>query len=209
MLVVWALALPTRAGAAPEVPEFEGRSGPLPAAVEERVRSAAWREGCPVPIEDLAYLRLSFWGYDGHVHLGEMVVHEALAGEVVEIFHRLYDARFPIERMRLASDYAGSDEASMEDNNTSSFNCRSVTGRPGVFSRHSYGRAIDVNPRTNPYVRGDEVEPASGARFADRTVGAPGMIARDDACYAAFDRLGWKWGGDWSSLKDYQHFEKP
>jgi len=209
LVVVWVVAASTRVGPALEAPAFEGRSGPLPAPVEERVRSATWREGCPVPLEDLAYLRLSHWGLDGRVHLGEMIVHADLAAEVVEIFQRLYDARFPIEKMHLAADYAGSDDASMEDDNTSSFNCRSVTGRPGVFSRHSYGRAIDVNPRANPYVRGEAIEPPSGADYADRTRTEPGMVRQGDACYSAFESRGWEWGGDWRSLKDYQHFEKP
>jgi hypothetical protein len=45
----------------------------------------------------------------------------------------------------------GNDYASMASGNTSAFNCRDVTGRPGVRSPHSYGRSLDLNTWENPY----------------------------------------------------------
>ena len=32
------------------------------------------------------------------------------------------------------------------------------------------------------------------------------MIAHGDAAWKAFAAVGWSWGGDWSSLKDYMYF---
>lgn len=97
----------------------------------------------------------------------------------------------------------------MEDNNTSVFCSRAVVGWPGVFSEHSYGGAIDINPLFNPCIKGAVIYPAQGASFVDRNQNLPGMIHENDACYQAFTKRGFRWGGHWHSLKDYQHFEKP
>jgi hypothetical protein len=110
--------------------------------------------------------------------------------------------------MRLVDAYQGDDDASMADNNTSGFNCRFVAGKPGVFSKHSFGRAIDINPRTNPMVRGAEVDPPAGAPFLDRRQNAAGMLLPEGGPVREFLRRGWLWGGNWISMKDYQHFEK-
>jgi hypothetical protein len=190
-------------------PEFVGHVRALPAQVVAAMRKHSWREGCPRAPGDLAYLEVDHFGYDGKVHTGELVVEARLAREVLDIMRELFQARFPIEKMRLIDAYAGSDEASMADNNTSAFNCRPVAGRSRGFSRHSYGRAIDINPLTNPYVKGKLVAPPAGRAFLDRTQGAVGMITRGDACHQAFVRRGWRWGGVWRLSKDYQHFEKP
>jgi len=103
--------------------------------------------------------------------------------------------------------YEADDDRSMAANNTSAFNCREVTGRPGVWSEHAYGRAIDINPIQNPYVtsKGDVLPPA-GAEYVDRSRTAPGMIHEDDAVVRAFRGVGWVWGGSWTSVRDYQHF---
>jgi hypothetical protein len=172
------------------------------------MRQYSWHEGCPTPIADLVYLRLSHFGFDGEVHEGELVVHRDLADEVVAIFRVLFESRFPIEKMRLIEAYRGDDDASMSDNNTSAFNCRFVPGKPGVLSKHSQGRAIDINPRINPVVNGTKVAPLAGARFLDEHAPAPGRLRRGTAAVGEFLRRGWVWGGDWKSLKDYQHFEK-
>jgi hypothetical protein len=131
-----------------------------------------------------------------------------VAHEVVDIFKALYIHQFPIERMELMDVFKGSDDAAMDANNTSAFNCREVTGKPGIFSQHSYGRAIDINTLINPYVKGDKVLPSAGKRFADRSQYHPGIITKDSFIYKEFARRGWSWGGDWHDLKDFQHFEK-
>jgi poly-gamma-glutamate synthesis protein (capsule biosynthesis protein) len=138
-----------------------------------------------------------------------MVVHAGHADDVVGIFGRLYDARWPIRRMHLVSGYGGNDNRSMAANNTSAYNCRQVAGED-TWSRHAYGAAIDINPVQNPYVTGEGARPPRGRRFADvgRSVGAEagqGVIKRGDVVVRAFGEKGWTWGGTWSQ-PDYQHF---
>ena len=166
--------------------------------------SSSWRPGCPVPIEGLRLLTVDHWGFNGGVHRGELVVNESQAGQVLHVMRLLYEARFPIERMVLVDAYGGDDDRSMAANNTSAFNCRSVSGRPGVWSEHAYGWAIDVNPVQNPYVNGRHVSPPAGAAFANRSARHPGMVHA--GVVQAFASVGWGWGGNWGSTKDYQHF---
>ena len=168
----------------------------------------SWRPGCPTPIADLAYVRVSHYGYDGAVHDGELIVHKDVADEVLAIFKALFAWRFPVEKMKFIDDYQGDDDASMADNNTSAFNCRFVAEKPGAYSKHSLGRAIDINPRTNPMVTGSVVSPAAGSAFVDREKRAPGLLRAGDRAVREFTRRGWIWGGGWASMKDYQHFEK-
>jgi len=168
--------------------------------------TSSWHPGCPVPIDDLRLLALDYLGFDGKVHQGEMVVNATVARDVIAVFRRLFDARFPIERMVMVDEYGGDDDRSMAANNTSAFNCRAVTGGT-AWSEHSYGWAIDVNPVQNPYVtNGGMVLPPAGAAYVDRDADAPGMIHAGDDVVGAFASIGWWWGGNWSSFEDYQHF---
>jgi hypothetical protein len=107
--------------------------------------------------------------------------------------------------MRLVDYFSADDERSMAADNTSAFNCRLVPGTT-VWSQHSYGRAVDVNPLENPEVKDDVIDPPAAAPWADRRISAPGMIHHGDTAWKAFALVGWKWGGDWRSLQDYQHF---
>jgi len=97
------------------------------------------------------------------------------------------------------------DRESMRHDNTSAFNCRYVAGTT-TWSQHAFGRAIDINPVENPYVDGSHVSPPRGRRYLDRSDVRPGMIVRGDVVLRVFRRIGWGWGGDWSFVKDYQHF---
>ena len=168
------------------------------------------RSGCPVPLADLRLVTLTYVGLDGATRTGDLVVHEDHARGITEVFESLYDARWPVARMRLVDDYRADDDASMAANNTSAFNCRRVSGS-AKWSEHAYGAAIDINPVQNPYVTDGLVAPPNGQRFAavDRTRGADsprGVIRAGDVVVRAFARIGWEWGGDWSTAKDYQHF---
>jgi len=189
-------------------PRFEAEYGALPEAMRRAMTPSAWREGCPVGLADLALVRVSYWGFDGAAHQGELVVHQKLAVEVLAIFGELFEARFPIDKMRRIELYDGDDGKSMADNNTSAFNCRNILGRKNKFSNHAFGMAIDINPVQNPYVKQGAVEPEQGREFLERARPRPGMVRKDDACHQAFVKRGWTWGGAWRSLKDYQHFEK-
>jgi hypothetical protein len=144
-------------------------------------------------------------GFDGGEHTGALVVAADWAERLVGVFGQLHDTGYPIERMEPVDAYGGSDDASMAVNNTSAFNCRPVTGGTG-WSRHAYGTAIDINPRQNPYLLGDQVLPPEGRDFVDRVAG-PGVILAGDVVVQAFVAIGWQWGGDWSSPTDYQHFD--
>ena len=199
-------AAPAPDGAAPPgPPTFAATVRPIDEALAERMRSS-WRPGCPVPLSALRYLSVRHWGVDGQVRDGELVVHTQYADALVSVFAELFEARFPVERMRLVDDYGGDDQASMRANNTSAFNCREVAGRPGVLSNHATGTAIDINPLLNPWVSGSRVDPPEGAPYADRSSLPPGGIAPGDAVTRAFARIGWGWGGDWPDSKDWQHF---
>jgi hypothetical protein len=184
-------------------PSFHGSVSRIK-VIRDRMTSS-WRPGCPVPLWRLRYLRVSFWGFDGKASLGELVVRKSQAWPVVRAFRKLFRARFPIRRMRLVDEYGADDDASMAANNTSGFNCRRVTGGSS-WSEHAYGRAIDINPIQNPYVRGGTVLPPAGRRYLNRKRWAKGMIHGGDVVVRAFAAIGWEWGGHWRSLKDYQHF---
>lgn len=191
--------------------EFQGTIEPIPEAIKNKMVGCSWKPECPVPLEDLRYLTVSHWGYDGEEKVGHIVVHVKLSGELLAIFNELYDAHFLIERMELIDFYDANDECSMAANNSSAFCCRPITNAPGTFSLHSYGIAIDINPLVNPYVKGTQVLPEGGKAYLDRMQPHKGIITKssDNACYRIFTKYGYEWGGDWTTRVDYQHFQKP
>jgi len=166
----------------------------------------SWRPGCPVPLSALRLVRVTHWGFDTQLRQGELVVHADQAAAVVSAFKSLFDARFPIEQVRLIDDFDGDDDRSMAANNSSAFNCRRATGSDR-WSEHAYGRAVDINPVQNPFVtRSGAVMPPAGAAHTKRDSATPGLIRANSRAVAAFAAIGWRWGGAWSSSRDYQHF---
>jgi hypothetical protein len=159
--------------------------------------------GCPDP-STLRAVNVTHWRYDGGIAQGRIIVAASQAQNVAAIFGDLYGARFPIQRIVPIDAYGADDQASMRANNTSGFNCRTVAGST-TLSQHGLGLAIDVNPLHNPYVKNGTVDPPEGATWADRSRNDPGMI-KPGPVVDAFAARGWKWGGYWSSGKDYQHF---
>ncbi len=147
---------------------------------------------------------MTYRGFDGADHDGEMVVAASVADDVVSAFAELYADGYPIRSMRLVDDFGADDDSSMAADNTSAFNCRAVTGG-STFSAHSYGTAIDIDPVENPYLSGASVLPPAGADFSGRP-DSPGVIHEGDEVVTAFDRIGWSWGGRWNRPTDYQHF---
>ena len=180
-----------------------------------RMQGRSWPEGCPLKRGQLRYLRLLHRNAEGRAQMGEMVVNATIAARVVDIFRRLYERGYRIGRMVLIDEYGGDDEAAMRDNNTSCFNFRFQTGSRSRVSKHGLGLAIDINPLYNPYVRRRRdgtfhVEPSTGRKYAfdrDRRTDIPCKIDRSDAAYRLFTAAGFRWGGAWRSVKDYQHFE--
>jgi hypothetical protein len=175
---------------------------PAPTSVLAR---STWRPGCPVGASDLAWLRLAYWGFDDARHSGEMLVNGAVAEDVVEVFRELYEARFPMESMAIATRQDLDAPPTGDGNVTGAFNCRPVRGGT-QFSQHAYGLAVDLNPFQNPYHRGDVVLPELASAYLDRARVRPGMVTPDGPAVRAFSSIGWGWGGTWSTLKDYQHF---
>jgi hypothetical protein len=183
------------------VPAFATSAWP---ATRESLPSS-WREGCPVSWRDLSFVAVSYWGYDGARHSGRLVVHDSAVVAMQGVFRHLYSVRFQIRRIHPVDAYGASDARSMAANNTSAFNCRYVGGTT-TWSQHAYGLAIDINPIQNPYVKGSLVDPPEGRSWTNRSHKVPGMIVRGGHTWNAFAYVGWEWGGDWSSAKDYQHF---
>jgi hypothetical protein len=187
------------------LPPFQASVAPVTAAQLGR----SWHRGCPVGPPSLRRLRVSFVGFDGRSHTGELVVAAVVTREVTTVFRRLYADRFPIRRMQPVSVYGASDDRSAAADNTSAFNCRyAVAGGPKRWSAHAYGEAIDVNDVENPYVLGSRVIPPAGARFLDRARVRPGMAVRGGALVRAFASVGWLWGGRWAGSPDWQHFSR-
>jgi hypothetical protein len=182
---------------------------PIPAAAMKKMDGVSWHKGCPVPLTDLRQLTVAYYNFSQQTQPGVLYVHKDVAEDLRVIFEKLYAAKFLIERMAPVEAYNGNDDASMTANNTSAFNCRDVTGTPGKFSNHSWGRAVDINPLTNPYVKGRTVLPPAGKQYLDRTHAYPGSILDKSQIVKEFESRGWTWGGRWTDLKDYQHFEKP
>lgn len=187
-------------------------SMPIPDTVFARMQGRSYPEGCSVRRSDLRYLRLWHYGFDGKTHVGELVCNVAIANDLLTIFKQLYEQRYPIERMRLIDDYGADDERAMRANNSSCFCYRKVKGH-AKLSAHARGMAVDLNPFYNPYYRqlkdGKEVvQPATARKYCDRTQNFPYKITPADPAYKLFRKYGFKWGGSWRSVKDYQHFEK-
>lgn len=186
----------------PDTDEFVGTSSAVPDDVLAR---STWSDDCPVGRDDLAYLTVSHWGFDGEHHTGELIVSADHAEVILEAFARLHEARFPIEEMRVIR----ADELDLpptgDGNVTTGFVCRPVVGSTS-WSMHALGEAIDINPFHNPYVKGDLVLPELASSFTDRGDVRPGMIVEGDVVVTAFDAIGWQWGGRWTTLTDPMHF---
>ena len=176
----------------------------------------SYKTYCTVPREDLRYLKLLHRGFDGKVHVGELMVNKAIADELLEIFMILFQNDYQIESMYLVDDFDADDRSSIDANNTSAFNFRTITDNPDVLSYHAMGVAIDINPINNPYIWLDEngswtYEDRDAELYLDRNASDAAirhMINHDDLCYKLFTERGYTWGGDWDDPKDYQHFEK-
>lgn len=184
--------------------EYESLRGSL----LNKVKKYSWKNNCPVNLSDLILLKVSYWGFDNQPHVGEIIVHRASSPEVILIFKELFDKKFPIKSIIPMYKYYGDDKVSMLENNTVAYNCRIRTNYTNKFSQHSYGIAIDINPFTNPYYKNGSVIPASARKNLSRKKNKKGIIKKGNSCYRIFKKKGWTWGGDWRTLKDYQHFEK-
>lgn len=186
--------------------EFTSSIAPVGEDVAAR---STWKPECPVGLDELRHVTVTFWGFDEQHHTGELLVHRDVADDVVAVFGRLHEERFPVEAVTITTQEGLDAPPTGDGNATTAFVCRPTTGS-GSWSAHAYGLAIDVNPFQNPYVRevdaGRIVLPELATAYTDRSLDLPGMIHEDGPVVAAFRDVGWTWGGDFQSLFDPHHF---
>jgi hypothetical protein len=192
----------------PTPARFEAAIQAIPPDVAAQMTGVSWKPGCPVPLDQLRLITLNHHDFDGVVRNGEIVMHADVAAATVRIFGKLFEARFPIRKMQRVEPYGADDNASMADDNTSGFNCRRIENSTR-WSRHAYGKAIDINTVENPYLLGRRILPPAGSAYLDRSNVRPGMIVAGDVVTRAFAAEGFRWGGDYRTDKDYQHFDLP
>lgn len=185
---------------------------PLSDEIISRIYGISYKEDCPVAYDDLRYLNVQYYNFSHEIENGELICNKAIAEDLVEIFYELYTNEYEIEKIKLIDEYNGDDILSMSDNNTSCFNYRTVDGTNKI-SKHGLGLAIDINPFYNPYLKKNRdgspyISPSGSEKYADRTQDFPHKIDKNDLCYKIFTKHGFSWGGNWKSVKDYQHFFK-
>lgn len=153
--------------------------------------------------ENLRLVKVEYYSFDKKLHKGQLVLHKDLVNDIKWIFEKLKEKKFPVDKVIPVVKYNWSDDSSMADNNTSSFNYRFVANTTRL-SNHSTGRAIDINPWQNPQIiDGTSLPP--GAVYNPQ---ANGTITKNSVIVKLFKEKRWIWGGDWKTRTDYQHFEK-
>lgn len=185
-------------------------------AVYSRIIGKSYQPNGDIDLSELRYMKLVHYNFEGEIQVGELIVNANLVDDYRSAFQQLFEKQYQIQSMYLIDNYwtgdaDSTDSASIDVNNTSAFNYRLATGGSSL-SKHAYGCAIDINPQQNPYAwysNGSLVcNHENAQQYLDRTSGAQHVITYDDLCYQVFTSLGFAWGGDWESVKDYQHFEK-
>lgn len=187
----------------PAPPEFHASVSAIDQTLGQKMQAAGiWNPGAPVGLSDLRLVMVSYWDFDGRAETGSIIVNQAWATQLTKVFKTLFDAHFPLRGMNALVPVTNDGPLGVVDN-TRSFQSRRVNGG---WSMHAYGLAVDINPGENPWVRGGAATPGVGAKFADRTVDAPGVVKANGIVAKAFAAIGWTWGGSWSGSKDYMHF---
>ncbi|MBV9943859.1 MAG: M15 family metallopeptidase [Solirubrobacterales bacterium] len=191
---------------------FHSVTQPLSGAPRAEVKRSAWHQGCPVALSDLRVLTVSYVGFDGTAHTGQLVVNRSAAAPLAEVFRELYRLRFHIRHMSLGDAYGPVRLHPADGDVSSAFDCRQAVPSPcvggsgtGTWSEHAFGQAVDLNPVENPYVGCGQTRSPSSRPYFNRSWHRPGMVTL--AVVRAFQSVGWGWGGSWSgSTKDYMHF---
>lgn len=183
--------------------------------IENRmIKGNSYKNGCPVELKDLKYLTLSYIDFENKNKIGELIVHKDISEEMIKIFEELYNINYPIYKMKLVSYFNANDFTSIEENNTSAFNCRNIANT-SRWSNHAYGRAIDINPIQNPYIsKSGKIFHKNSSQHIKRehidllNSQDKARLLKNDKAVKIFKKYGFIWGGDWNSIKDYQHFDK-
>ncbi len=188
----------------------------IPDEVYNFINGKSYQENPYVALSDLRYVKLLHYNFNHELQVGELIVAADLQGDYLGVFTELFAAEYEIQSMYLPDKYwtgdpTSTDSASIDVNNSSCFMYRPATGS-SKLSKHSYGRAIDINPQQNPYVSYTSGSPVwsheNANDYIDRTTGLPHVITESDVCYQIFTKYGFTWGGSWTNIKDYQHFQK-
>ena len=155
----------------------------------------------------LATVSVRYHGFDDKVHQGQIIVDRDLAGDVVQVFAFMLEIGFPLHSVLPVAHPDIQAKApyglSPDTDNSSGFAYRPQAGG-ATPSMHARGWAVDLNPRENPYIKDGTMLPPRSSYDP----GAVGTFTPDHPVVLKFKELGWEWGGDWTSLKDYMHFEK-
>ena len=191
---------------------FHSMVRPLAGAARVEVKRTVWHPGCPVALSDLRVLTVSYYGFDGAVHTGQLVVNRVAAVPLERVFGEIYRLRFRIRHMSLDDAYGPPRLQPADGDVSAGFDCRQAVPSPcvggrgtGTWSEHAFGEAVDLNPVENPYIGCGQTRDRSSRPYFNRSRHRPGMITA--AVVRAFETIGWGWGGSWSgSTKDYMHF---
>jgi hypothetical protein len=194
------------------LPPFHALIQPLRGASRAEVQHSAWHRGCPIALSDLRLLSVSYDGFDGAAHTGQLVVNRVAAAPLEHVFRELYRLRFRIRHMGLDDAYGPRRLHPADGDVSSAFDCRQAVPSPcvggsgtGSWSEHAYGEAIDINPVENPYVGCGMSRNRASRPYLHRSPHRMGMVTR--RVIAAFASIGWGWGGSWTgSTRDYMHF---
>jgi len=179
----------------------------------KKMKGVSFYESCPVPLSDLRIVNIKHLGFDDNIYFGDLIVHKDVAFEVSLIFKELFEIKYPIKKIMPIEKYNGDDFESIEADNTSAFNCRKAEGS-NKYSKHSYGKALDINPIENPYVYKNGTTSHKGSiKYLTREKNNKSnenkaVLTSSSKAVLIFKKYGWKWGGDWKNTKDYQHFQK-
>ncbi|MCI5051470.1 MAG: M15 family metallopeptidase [Candidatus Pacebacteria bacterium] len=156
-------------------------------------------------LDDIVSVQVKFFDFNEEEKVGEIEIHKTIQKDIQELFDLIYELKFPLQSVLPVSEFNYEDDASMNANNTSAFNFRTVALDPSRISNHGYGLAVDINPVQNPYIKGDRVLPES----AVYDEAEQGTLSIDHPITQFMKKRGYIWGGDWDkSYLDYQHFHK-
>lgn len=185
----------------------------LTPTIKRKITGSSFQKNPHISYKNLRYVKVRYYDFNNTPCTGELIVNKKIVKKVVKIFYELFKMKYPIQSIKLIDDYGADDLKSMAANNTSAFNYRTVAGTSRL-SNHSYGLAIDINPRINPYINSKGVlTPKNGAVYKNRSIKkctgkyAKYMIQKNSKITKLFKKYGFSWGGDWKYSKDYQHFE--
>ena len=106
------------------------------------------------------------YNFNHEIQVGEMIVNAAISRDVLSVFQELFAAEYEIQSMRLIDDYwtgdgDSSDSNSIDNNNTSAFCYRQITGGGNLSNHPTDGPLTLIHSRILMYgaPRAASVEP--------------------------------------------------